>query len=214
MRTCWRLTALALAAALALPAAAEQSNFRLFVLGGVDSSDPDLSPNLRGLSADESANTGFTAGVGLQARMTDVWSTQVEVLYTERSANLQFVGGGLPPLDAEYQLTYVEVPTTVRATFLKGTFRPFLFGGAVFGILLDANAKASAGGRSGEFDVKDQIDGGNIALTGGLGFDIHAGKLTIRLEGRYLYGLSNIASDVDTWKTRDLQGVVGVGFDL
>ncbi len=209
-----RLTVLALVALAALPAAA-QSAHRLTVKGGIDSSNPDVSAHLNGLTVETGSKTAPVIGVGLESRLSDTWSTQVELMYVRRDTDMHFSGDGQPRIDAVYKLSYLDMPVTVKAAFLSAPFRPFLFAGPVFGIRLDAKSDNVAGGSGQSFSVKDQIRSTNLALTGGGGFDIRAGdSFWITLEGRYVYGLLNLSGAGDSWKTRDVQGLVGVGFNL
>lgn len=205
--------ALALLGLVSLPAAAE--GFKLFVEGGINSANPDADPRLTGYDSESSAGTGIVAGLGLEGRLSNVFSTQVEVLYVKRSTDFRYVGEGRPDIDATYDVTYVDIPWTLRARFGSRAFRPFLLAGIVSSVEIDAKSKNTSAGVKQDFDVDDQIRGWNLSLVGGLGLDIQASTTVwIRLEGRYLYGLKNIASGVDNWKTRDLQGILGVGFDL
>lgn len=205
--------ALALVGLFSLPAAAE--GLVLFVQGGVNRADPNTDIGLTNYTADSSAGTGVVAGLGLEGKLSDVFTSQVDVLWVQRSTDVLWEGEGRAPIDASYDVSYVDIPWTIRARFGSRKFRFFLTGGVVSSIAVDAKSKNTSDGIEEEFDVDEQFHGWNFSVLGGLGFDVQLGSTTwLRLEGRYLYGLKNVTSEASDWKTRDLQGLIGVGIDL
>lgn len=205
---------LALLLATSVPAAAQEP-WRIKALGGVNSADADVTANLRGLSVETTAKSSYSVGLGLDARCSETFITRVEVLYTVRETDMTYSGGGLPPFDATYEATQLDMPVTVKAQFGKGVFRPFLAAGLVFSYLLSAEETGTQQGFTQTFDIEDQLNGAGLAATAGLGFDLRVGdQIWLSLEGRYNYGLTNWAGSGDEMKTRDLQGLASVGYDF
>lgn len=216
MRNTIRLLAVALstlvpcglALAQASPPAARDAAFSWGLKGGVNFADvlvaPDLPPGFS-----KSARTGFVGGGFASARLSDVFSVQLEAFYTQKGFEVSSAAG-----KARYRLDYLEFPLTAKATFGPGPLCPYLFAGPSVGFRLSADAETDTG--SG--DLRD------VTRTTDLGIDLGAGVLYrlngrtgLLLEGRYSVGLVNIfdaGPGGGTANTRDLKILAGVTFAL
>jgi hypothetical protein len=194
------------ALAQASPSAVRTGAFSWGLKAGVNFADVLLAPDLPpGFS--KSARTGFLGGAFAQARLSDVFSVQLEAFYTQKGFEVSSAAGRII-----YRLDYLEFPLTAKATFGSGPLRPYLFAGPNVGYRLSADAATAAD--SGEFR--------NATRNTDIGIDLGAGVLYrldggtgLLLEGRYSAGLVNIFSTGPaggTVNTRDLKILVGVTF--
>lgn len=105
----------------------------------------------------------------------------------------------------ETRLQYVELPLTVKYEFLRGSFKPYIHGGAYYSFLTDAlkrvNTKGidQASGSDSEINVtelsvglEDRMKKANFGIIGGAGFTQNFGNARLGLEINYQYGLQNM----------------------
>jgi hypothetical protein len=132
---------------------------------------------------------------------------QAEVLAISKGTSFEDVIGDE---DAEFELTYVEIPVTAMFSLGNG---PYLFAGPFIGF--EVSCSGSFGDLSGACDENDgsrnEMDYG---LTGGLGINIPLGPGALLLEGRYAHGLANlndsdVAGEDGDVKTRYFGAFVG-----
>jgi hypothetical protein len=120
----------------------------------------------------------------------------------------------------ETRLQYVELPLTVKYEFLRGSFKPYIHGGAFYGFLTDALKKVNttgidqASGSDSEINVtelsvgvEDRMKKANYGIIGGAGFTQNFGNARLGLEINYIYGLQNL--DNGEMKYTDNQLVTG-----
>ena len=194
------------ALAQASPSATRTEAFAWGLKAGVNFANVLLAPDLApGFS--KSARTGFLGGAFAQARLSDVFSVQLEAFYAQKGFEVSSAAG-----KATYRLDDLEFPLTAKATFGSGALRPYLFAGPNVGYRLSAVVETAAG--SGNFR--------NATRTTDIGVDLGAGVLHqlsggtgLLLEGRYSVGLVNIFSTGPvggTVNTRDLKVLAGITF--
>ena len=197
-----------LALAQVPPPAARDAEFSWGLKAGVTFANVLLAPDLPpGFS--KSARTGFLGGAFAQARLSDVFSVQLEAFYTQKGFEVSSAAG-----KATYRLDYLEFPLTAKATFGSGLLRPYLFAGPSVGYRLSAGAESGVGSA----DLRD------ATRTTDVGVDLGAGVLYrpnggtgLLLEARYSVGLVNIFNTGPaggTVNTRDLKILAGVTFAL
>ncbi len=123
----------------------------------------------------------------------------------------------LPPIDSLYKLDYIDFPLT--AIFVLAAddspVRPILFVGPDFAARIRAKSESTSGGVTREFDVKNQTRSTMVSILGGAGARFRIGhRAWFTLDGRYVYGLTNISRSGSDWKTRDVQVMAGFLFGL
>ena len=126
---------------------------------------------------------------------------------------------GLPAITAVYKVDWIDFPLTANFLFAEDTsaVRPVLFVGPDFSARIRAKSENTSGGTSAEFDVKDQVRSTMFSIVGGGGVRFRLGRRSwFTLDGRYVYGLTNIAprGNGGDWKTRDVQVMAGFLFGL
>ena len=188
----------------AAPAAAQTIGFKIgptFSKLDVEDVDGDAIDNL----------TSFGGGGFIRFGMGGL-NLQAEVLAITKGMSVEDVIGNE---DAEFELTYVEIPVTAVFALGRG---PYLFAGPFVGF--EVSCTGSFGDLSGECDENDgsrnEMDFG---VTGGLGIQFPLGPGSLLLEGRYAHGLANL-NDSDTAgedgdvKTRYFGAFVGYAISL
>lgn len=169
------------------------------------------------IDGNPSDDTTFMGGGSFEGQMAESLALQIEAYYVRRQTTIRFsAGGGLPGIDADYKLNFLDVPVTMKYYFGPEPFLPYIFGGVNFGFRLSVDSENTAAGHTQTFDAADQIKKVNFGLVAGSGIAYRVGAKTfITIDGRYIYGLTNIADSpfgIEEWKTRDLQVMGGVLF--
>lgn len=187
----------------------------LGIHGGIDVPSTSIETRLRREDS-PSETTSFSGGVSLEARiMGGPLSLRVGAYYVRRETKLRFADpiNNLPPFDADYKLVFLDCPLELKATFAARAVGPYVFVGPSAGFRLSAKSQNTSGSASQEFDVSDQFKKANFSIDGGGGLGFAAGeRVTISAEVRYSYGLTNLAGSGESWKTRDVWALAGVGF--
>ena len=186
---------------LGLPAAARAQPPAVGLRAGINAADLSVSPTP---TPEPGTLTGFTAGLFVTVPVSPLVAFQPEVLYSQQGT--RFSQGGMT---AKVHVDYLQVPLLGR--FALGKTAPVaVLVGPTLGIRTHASFKAD--GVPDEFsqDFEDQLERFDLGLTTGVAADI--GRLV--LDGRYTWGLLNIAKDSgdDTVKHRVLSFTAGVRF--
>ena len=113
-------------------------------------------------------------------------------------------------------LSYLEVPILFGAAFpIDGSdFKPMVFAGPSVGLNLSCDDEG--------FDCKDSVNTLDFGLAIGAGFQYALESITLFLDGRYTFGLTNAADDLIfvgtnedvTAKNKAWQFMAGVGFPI
>jgi hypothetical protein len=156
-----------------------QTGLSLANIGGSERNDPGV---------DYSYRKGFTGGGILALRLTQGFSTQIELGFVTKGFRADTL---FPSTSGTQYLAYLEIPLLVQATLpFSDTFEPYLNLGPALGILLDSDIRFD----DGKFDETDRglrrFDVGLI-LGGGGALDVgRMGVLTV--EVRYTFGVRNL----------------------
>ncbi len=192
------LAALATVGLMTAPAAA-QTTFGL--RGGVSVADVDMEFSE---VLDESNRTGFAGGVFLDFGRSEMLGFQVGAQYTQKGAELD-----LGQAVEDFDLAYLEIPVVAKLGLPLGIAKPSLLGGVSVGFNTECEGL-------GESDCEDRIS--STELSGLLGADVafDLGSLSLWVDGRYSFGLSDIADavDVEELKNRAWTFQAGLGFPL
>lgn len=148
------------------------------------------------------SRTSFHVGAISELRLSELFSLQLEALYSEQGAKAKntyipidppgevgLTGTGstsqVEPEVTEVQgaYNYLNLPFLAKFYIYKGLN---LYAGPQFSILL--SAKDSSG--SAEVDVSDQIDPVDFGLIGGIGYQLEMGLF---FNASYYWGINNIS---------------------
>lgn len=122
---------------------------------------------------------------------------QLEVLALTKGAAATFVDDGGTELEGQFKMDYIEIPLTAMFRLPVG---PYLFAGPAVAIETgcdvelsfdDSTFETGCDSPDAEFPRKKT----DFSLVGGAGFEFPVGPGRILVEGRYIYGLNNIADD-------------------
>jgi hypothetical protein len=171
--------------------------------------------------SDLDTRTSFAVGPFLELGISDVFSIQPEVLYTQKGAKDTEDG-----VDLTIKLNYIEVPVLLKARLSPAgsAVRPSVYAGPVVAFESKCEVEGSDGGVSVTLDCVDEdglgletksVDFG-VAL--GAGISIPAGSVIVVGDARYTLGLSDIndtagLEEVEI-KNRTWSVFLGVGFPV
>ncbi|HPW18150.1 MAG TPA: porin family protein [Candidatus Aminicenantes bacterium] len=147
----------------------------------------------------------FSLGLGFVA-------IQPEVLYVRM--------GGLYEVDADNSLelrhSYVQAPLLLKLNLVPGgPIRPFICVGGYGSYLIKAEGVMKVSGVMETEDLSEDYQKFDYGLVGGAGLTFKLPGIALSVEGRYNYGLANIAKDPSpgySLKNRCLMALVGIGF--
>lgn len=150
------------------------------IKGGINYSDLSVD-NVK----NETAITGYHAGVYARINISDHFAMQPEVLYSAKGAKVDL----LPYGTTTFKLNYVDVPLLAVYRINKNIN---IHAGPYFSVLIDAAAKNNSSDST--FNFEKEIDKHNFqtedyGISAGLGFDI----LFFNLGVRYNRGLQTIS---------------------
>ncbi len=196
-----------------------QCDASIGIKGGIDWTKTSFSSDQPGFKAEGSARTGFTGGLAFDGQCAEHFGVQLEALYVRRETKLDFPpAGGLSAITAVYKVDWLDFPLTANVLFGDdgSGIRPFLFAGPDFATRLRARSENQSAEGTAEFDVNNQIKNTMFSILGGGGVRFRLGHRSwFTLDGRYVYGLTNIArGSGQDWKTRDVQVFAGFLFGL
>lgn len=134
---------------------------------------------------------------------------QPEVLYARMGAKADMDGATL-----EYRLDYIYAPVLLKLRVVPvGPVRPIIYVGGYGSYLLNAKGVMTFEGQSEEADVADMFEKTDFGVVGGAGIEFKLPGIMISVEGRYNYGLRNIAAgEGGEGKNRSMMALVGIGF--
>jgi hypothetical protein len=136
-------------------------------------------------------------------------SIQPEILYARMGAKAEMEGAVL-----KYQLDYVYAPVLLKMKVIPaGPVRPVIFAGGYYSYLLNAKGVLTYEGGSEEGDVDDMFKKSDYGVVGGVGLEFKLPGILFTIEGRYNYGLANIASGEGAeGKNSSMMALVGLAF--
>ncbi|MDP2470173.1 MAG: porin family protein [Candidatus Palauibacterales bacterium] len=201
MRYLVRSTLVALVGlALVTTQAKAQAGMELGVRGGV--SVAQVSGDFAD-TFDKSNRTGFAGGVFLNFDW-GILGAQVAGQYTQKGADLD-IGNTVESLS----LNYFEIPAVIKAGIPLGMIKPSVFGGVALGFNTSCDS-------SGE-DCGDNVKSTEWLGVAGADVAIYVGSISLWVDGRYNFGLSDINDATDVvgdLKNRNWTFQGGVAFAL
>ncbi|MGV4414027.1 porin family protein [Chryseobacterium sp. T1] len=169
---------------------------------------------------DAKSKVGFYGGLFMNAPLSEQFSIQPEVLYSQMGADIKesynFAGNTISS-NGKRNLDYITVPVMFQ---FKATPQFYIEAGPEFGFLVSAKQKGefkvnNTTLSSSSEDVKDQYNNFNMGAALGLGFDI---TKNFGINARYIAGFTDINKDGKTSlnnsdnKNRNNNFQVGVGY--
>jgi outer membrane immunogenic protein len=134
--------------------------------------------------------TGFTGGVFVNHALSDNFSLQPELLYTQKG-----FGGSLIEDVAELTLSlgYFELPILAKYAFSAGKkFRPTLFAGPTFAYCSSSELTFSTWIFSADIDFSSLTHVTDFGVVLGGGFDYEAGAGTLIVDARFTYNFTKV----------------------
>jgi len=116
-------------------------------------------------SASNAYRLGFHAGVLAEVKVTDKFSVQPELLYSQKGAKNKLVS------EIYDVFSYLDLPIVVKARLGETGF--FLEGGPQFGYLL----RATSTFRNYSYNVRDSYEKVDVGYAAGLGYQLASGPL-------------------------------------
>jgi len=144
--------------------------------------------------ADKKMLLGFGGGAfGRFLLAEGQFCIQPEILYMMKGAKYEGTGDA-EDAEAKIKANYICIPILLKYNIpTEGGFKPNVFVGPEFGILMSADITEEYEGEEEEEDIKDYLKSLDLGLTFGAGFDYavnETGKLTF--DARYTMGLSTV----------------------
>lgn len=140
-------------------------------------------------------------------------AVQPEVLYVRMGAKYVIEGDGL-----EFRFDYIQVPVLLKLSVIPlGPIRPIIYAGGYGSYLFKARGVVLVDGSVfGEpEDLSDDFEKYDYGVVGGAGVEFKLPGISLSVEGRYNYGLKNVAKDApagNSMKNRSMMALVGIGF--
>lgn len=137
------------------------------------------------------SRTSFHAGLVGEFPLADIFSIQVEALYSAQGFETD-IDGGLFGGDGkvEYQLDYISIPVLAKVYVVEGLS---LEVGPQFSFKVNEEIDADATGDDGDWDL-DEAKSFDFGVAAGLTFQTNMGLFA---SGRYNMGLTDIIEDVN-----------------
>jgi len=181
---------------LGVAAESESRSIGMGVQGGVNFANASTPADMSSSSV-----TGFTAGINVNVRISDMFSFQPELMFAQRRANL-FDNVGLK-LTGKYNS--IVLPALAKVSFGEGV-RPYVFAGPVAILNISNEFEAQGAGTSGGLSFQPRTF--DFAADFGVGVEVGAlfGSL------RYSLGLLDYDQSHADWKSNGIQMLVGMNF--
>lgn len=138
-------------------------------------------------------------GVSLEGSLLNLLHIQADVLYSPKGAAYETELG-----DADLETKYLAIPVVLKKKFLPLTTHPYVLAGLEYDFLLSAKLDGD--------DIKDRLKSKDQNLVLGAGFELSLLTVSAYVEGRYLYGLSEIQKEGDSVKNKGFQIYAGILF--
>jgi hypothetical protein len=154
-----------------------------------------------------SSINSFTFGAIINYKINSVVSLQSELRYL-KSGNEQNMGGTEKVID---HFNYLEIPICAVAELPNSFISPFVLVGINMGYLLKATQKYYFHND----DYTEYFKRTNFSIDVGFGVKHSFYKnIWVQLIGRYSYGIYNIEKELSDRKTRGMQILLGVLYDI
>jgi len=193
-----------------------------FMLGG-SLSRYKIQPEVYFTGTEEIRNevsykSGFLMGVGIELALAKNMALEIDALYLQKGSKVQQVTFPLEiyALETNYTFHAISVPALFKIRLTPGT-SPYVLGGAEIALAIShrkstPDAYIPEEDLNGGVDITDTTTRFDYSIVFGTGLELKAKGCKFFIEGRYHYGLSNIAKRPIYWesvKTRTIIFLVG-----
>lgn len=149
---------------------------------------------------DSKSKVGFYGGLFMNAPLSEQFSIQPEVLYSQQGAEVKRTYtalGNTTTIDGKLDLDYITVPVMFQ---FKATPEFYIEAGPEFGFLVNAKQKGDikVNGNtvaSNTYDAKDNYNSFNMGAALGVGFNVTE---NFGVNARYVAGFTDINKDGNT----------------
>jgi outer membrane protein W len=215
-------SAIALSAALIPSVAGAQraGDITIGIMAGGNYSTVEQDPDPGDVEFDYKG--GLVAGGFLGYQLTDMFSIEPQVLFSQKGAKVKGVGS-TASLEGDIRVNYVAVPVLLKVWFpmSNSQVKPFLFAGPEVAFKVGCTAEGTILAVTGERDCDEtngeiKLKGTDFGLAGGGGLQFNAGTNVVRIDARYTWGLTDINDSGDNReiKNRAFSATIGFGIPL
>jgi len=162
---------------------------------------------------DLDSRTGFHAGVVAEFKLSETFSIQPELMYSQMGAKLDYVDSdGITEYNVEStsKFDYISLPILAKYYIIEGLS---IEAGPQIGFLVSAKQEDKVSGVGEQSaDVKDGAKSIDFGLAGGLAYDLPIGLF---FQARYYAGIANIAEEGDSnddFKVTNMGVQLSVGY--
>ena len=152
---------------------------------------------------DVDSRTGFHAGVVAEFKLSENFSIQPELMYSQMGAKLDYVDSdGIIQYNVEStsKFDYISLPILAKYYIIEGLS---IEAGPQIGFLVSAKQEDKISGIGEQSsDVKEGSKSIDFGLAGGLAYDLPIG---VFFQARYYAGIANIAEEGDSNEDFDVK---------
>ncbi|MDP4221516.1 MAG: porin family protein [Bacteroidota bacterium] len=158
----------------------------------------------------------FIGGLQGDYHFTPKWAMKMQVLFVPKQIHKTITVslGDIPrPYSQSYSFQFLEIPICAKLRIgNENNFRPYVFSGPSFAILLSATEKSQLDGSPEEVvNVTNELPGTDLGFIFGIGLDyVVKSGLTIFAEAAARYGFSNLEYTEGPMHARDLRLNAGI----
>ena len=139
---------------------------------------------------DADGRTSFHVGVLAEFPLAEIFSLQVEALYSGQGWKSNVTIPGIVDEEVEYQLDYINVPVLAKVYVFEGLS---LEVGPQFSFKVNEEFDNDPTGDGGDYDL-DEAESFEFGVAAGLTFQT---KMGLFATGRYTQGMTDVVKDVD-----------------
>lgn len=150
------------------------------------------------------SRTGLVVGGFVDVPITELFSFQPEILYSQKGGKQEIPGLG----DSKVKIDLVQIPVLFKANFAGTSVRPFVVFGPGFGFVTSAKIEEPD---IEDLDIKDDV--ASVEVSGIIGAGIQFGRGIV--EFRYDHGFTDLdddEEDISEAKGKTWSILFGFGF--
>jgi hypothetical protein len=149
------------------------------------------------------SKTGLAIGGFVDVPITELFSFQPEILYSQKGGKQEIPGLG----DSKVKIDLVQIPVLFKASFAGTSVRPFVVAGPGFGFVTSAKIEEPD---VDDLDIKDDV--ASVEVSGIVGAGVQFGRGII--EFRYDHGFTDLddEDDIGEAKSKTWSILFGFGF--
>jgi hypothetical protein len=165
-------------------------------------------------------NQGIVLGAAATLELFPAFALQGGIQYVKKNNRFELVLPGGETRTESYQFDYLELPLSMTLDFGSGSPRLYGLLGTTVGTLLVATG-GDPEQNADTTDYSESLDPIDMSVDIGLGAALDLSEhMTFLVEAKYNYGLLDIyhhtetATNLNSWRARDLKAIAGLYFSL